>query len=362
MKDETSIANTSLKQFLSHIDTKQDLTIYLSQKTIEKFNTMGITYVVTYDTMSVTNINQMEIDLKIHDHEEADTLLVLHAIEIAKRIPLCECYIFSPDTDVFLLSINFYESLPNVTMFWTGRGDNLRCIDIGKCYESLGSQRASAMLGFHTFTGCDQTGKFNGKSKIACWKVFTRSDDDILRALSALGEDEGPPTQETLESLERFVVSLYGGNSCPTHVKTLPQLRWYLYSKFQTDADKLPPTMSALKFKIFRSHYVSLVLRRACQPLQNLPSPDINGWKRQNDALTPIMTDNLPAPMAMIELSVCGCKSNCQNNRCKCRKNRLPCTDMCKCTGCTNSTEDGEDDEFGESDNDLNTGSDDDDD
>ena len=33
--------------------------------------------------------------------------------------------------------------------------------------------------------------------------------------------------------------------------------------------------------------------------------------------------DDLPAPLALIELSVCACKSDCSTNRCKCRKKQL---------------------------------------
>ena len=89
---------------------------------------------VTFDNASVTNIVNSEVDLERHDHEEADTLLILHATEIAKRIPFSECVIYSPDTDVFLLLIYYYESLPMVTKFWTGKSENLRYIDIGKCF------------------------------------------------------------------------------------------------------------------------------------------------------------------------------------------------------------------------------------
>ena len=49
-----------------------------------------------------------------------------------------------------------------------------------------------------------------------------------------------------------------------------------------------------------------------------------------------MMTDELPAPIALVELSVCNCKTHCNNNRCKCYKNNLPCTDMCKCVNCEN--------------------------
>ena len=167
------------ESFPSFIKTKQDLTIYLAEKVKIKFDELGIPYIITYDATSYANISNLQEDLTSHEHEEAVTLLILHTIEIAKRIPFCECVIYSPDTDVFLLLIYYYPSSPMVTKVWTGRGENLRLIDTKKCYESLGSSHVSALLGFHTFTGCDQTGKFNGKSKNACWKVFTKCDNKV---------------------------------------------------------------------------------------------------------------------------------------------------------------------------------------
>ena len=50
----------------------------------------------------------------------------------------------------------------------------------------------------------------------------------------------------------------------------------------------------------------------------------------------PILTDELPAPLALIELSVCSCKTKCITSKCKCGKNALQCADMCKCVDCEN--------------------------
>ena len=334
--DETKLTHTNLKQFLSHIETKQELTIYLASKAIDQLSVGEKQFAVTYNTMSTTNIEGLTIDLQLHDHEEADTLLILHSVEVAKRIPFCDCTVYSPDTDVFLLLIYYYQNLPMATKFRTGKGNALRDINVGSCFESLGPRRSSALLGFHTFTGCDQTGKFSGKSKSSCWKTFINCNDHVLDAFSSLGSSESLPSLDVLNSLEYFVVQLYGGNTRPTSIQTLPQLRWYMFSKYQTDATRLPPTMSALKYKIFRCHYVTKVLKSSHKPLQNLPDPCSFGWEMINESLKPIMTDNLPAPLAMIELSVCGCKSNCISNRCLCHKNNFPCTDMCKCKDCDN--------------------------
>ena len=52
------------------------------------------------------------------------------------------------------------------------------------------------------------------------------------------------------------------------------------------------------------------------------------------DKIVAIMIDGLPAPLALVELNVCNFTTLCNNNHCKCYKNNLPCTDMCKCIGC----------------------------
>ena len=349
VSDVTNIKHISLKQFLSHIDTKQDLTVYLSKYIAVALEKAEKCFVITYDLVSITNIQNIDENLKSHDHEEADTLLVLHAIDVAKRDPFCKCVIFSPDTDVFLLLVYYSEVLPQMTSFRTGKGDNQRDIDISICFEALGPLRSNSILGFHVFTGCDQIGRFNGKSKSSCWNTFMKTDEDVLLSFLKLGNNEDLPNLETLENLERFVVQLYGGSNYPNKdITHLAELRWHLFSKFQQDAEKLPPTMSALKYKVFRAHYVSMTLRKSHVSLQRLP-PAINyGWENNNGVLVPIMTDNLPAPLALIELSVCGCQSDCCTDRCKCRKNKLVCTDMCKCNGCENSLEayDNDDDDF----------------
>lgn len=219
---------------------------------------------------------------------------------------------------------------------------------IGIIYEELGPKIFNAILGFHTFTGCDQIGRFNGKSKSTCWSSFIKSSDDILEAFSRLGASENLPDLQTIEALERFIINLYHPKKA---FDNLSHLRWHLFSKYQQEGDKLPPTFSALKFKMFRAHFVTMILRRSTVSIQALP-PVINyGWELVDEMFSPIMTDNLPAPSALIEMVSCACKSNCTTNRCQCRKNSLNCTDMCKCEDCENDdyektvTDESDDDE-----------------
>ena len=96
------------------------MTVYLAKKAIAKFSEIGMSYIMTYDTMSVTNVDDVGFGIDVHDHEEADTLLILHGIEVSHRLPFCEYIIYAPDTDFFLLLVHCYQSLSSATKFKTG--------------------------------------------------------------------------------------------------------------------------------------------------------------------------------------------------------------------------------------------------
>ena len=119
-------------------------------------------------------------------------------------------------------------------------------------------------------------------------------------------------------------------------VDTIADLRGLLFSKYSYS--KLPLTMSALKYRIFRVHYAALILKNCTSSIQNLPDPCGFGWELDNGNLVPVLTDDLPAPTGLIELSMCSCKTGCSSGRCTCKKNNLLCTEMCKGSdACENS-------------------------
>ena len=106
-------------------------------------------------------------------------------------------------------------------------------------------------------------------------------------------------------------------------VDTIADLRWLLFSKYSCEVSKLPPTMSALKYRIFRAHYAAWILKKCTSSIQNLPDPSGFGWELDNGNLVPIMTGGLPAPTGLIELSMCSCKTGCSSGRRTCKKNNL---------------------------------------
>ena len=100
--------------------------------------------------------------------------------------PFQELIVCSPDTDVLLLLKFFYQELYTRTIFRTG--NRIRDINIGLVYEMLGEEKSKALLGFHCFTGCDQTAKFYWNSKLSCWKTFLNTQSQVITAFNELGD------------------------------------------------------------------------------------------------------------------------------------------------------------------------------
>jgi len=160
----------------------------------------------------------------------------------------------------------------------------LREIDIGKVYESVGPKHSEALLGFYVFNGCDQIGRFNGKSKLTCWNTSLQSDSIILDAYILLGKDNFLENEALVKALEKFVVDLYvSSKKCARNILSLADARWILFSKYPFDFHKLPPTESTLFCKILRSHYISKVLKSSNIAIGDNLDPSNYGWTLTDD-------------------------------------------------------------------------------
>ena len=303
-----------LKDFLSHIVTKCELTIYLSIYLAVALESANKEYCIVYETHCKTNISDFHIEMLEHNQQEADTIIILHSIVDRSFLATSILTILSPDTDVFLVLIYFYPNLCTSTIFRTGKKINVRDIDIGRCFDALEPKRAKSLLGFHAFTGCDMAGKFRGRSKAFCWKIFLQSDNKVLDSFFALGSREINPTDcFVVDGLVKYVMKLYC-SGCPADIDNLGKLRWFMLSKYQTESEKNPPMLGAFIFKILRSHYISLVWRTCDEPKPSLPSSCEFGSRSNNDSYQVVTTKELPAPEALIELIFCGCTTKCKNN------------------------------------------------
>lgn len=146
------------------------------------------------------------------------------------------------------------------------------------------------MLGFVSFARCDQSNKLNGYSKSSCWKFFRSSNESILEAFRALGENLSPLI---FDGLENFVMDLRCPNR-PSTISNIKKLWWYMFSKFQCESEKLPPSKSTPREKIFRSRYTSLVWKSDHLPSPVSPDPKEFGWRWNSSqkSYESIMTKN----------------------------------------------------------------------
>ena len=280
-------------------------------------------------TVSVfQNSTVVELDL-ISDHEEADTRLLLQAKNPAITHP--KVVIQSPDIDVVILSVAHFEDLQCQELwFKTGVKDKQRYIPIHSIHSFLGKSLSNCLQSFHAVTGCDSTSAFSGIGKIKARKVLTQKH--IQCNLNRLGENS-VLHDDVHKVAESFLCSLY------TSAKSFSNANKARYFLFCQKSQELPPTPESLSYHIKRANYQACVWKRALVPLQNLPSPEGNGWQMKDGKLSPVLMTRNPAPRGIIELAKCGCTtSECKKN-CSCKKSELPCTEACLCMadeGCCN--------------------------
>ena len=93
----------------------------------------------------------------ISTQEEANTLMILHAVEAARAGSIV--HIYSQDTDVFLFVLRRVPLLGEKAALLMGTGDQRRLVLLRPIYDSLGEEKAKALLcKWNALTGCDTTG------------------------------------------------------------------------------------------------------------------------------------------------------------------------------------------------------------
>ena len=125
-------------------------------------------------------------------------------------------------------------------------------------------------------------------------------------------------------------------------VTTLEVLRWYLFSKNQTESSKLPPTRKAFQQMTMCAHFTAMQWKSPHLQHPNLPNPNNYGWNwdLNREIFHPLMTTNPPDPESITELIACGCKTGCKSNCCWCRKNNFVCSELCQWKDCENTEND----------------------
>ena len=150
VSDSTKIGHLKTKEFLSAIKPKIELTEYLSKKLND---TLTLDFVVVYGNCCLANISSLNQELFDYNQEEADKGIVLHALDVTKNDHFTESVIACSDTDVFLILLNYFEDINSCTIFKTSYQEYY----LREIHKSLKPGIIKALLGFHAFSGCDQT-------------------------------------------------------------------------------------------------------------------------------------------------------------------------------------------------------------
>ena len=199
------------------------MTKYLSMKLYDVFQ--NVAFAVSYEFTCIFNIPDIDARLKDHCHEEADTCIVLHSLDVTKRNPFTDLVVYCCHADVLSLLLYYFDDLCSSTIFRTTNRD----IRLRTLHSHLGPELCTSLFRFHALTGCDQTGKFAGFTKKKCWKVIVDASPDVSSAFRSVGQCE--ISDEIKAGLEEFVLDLYCKDR-PSDVNTLGSLRWYLFSRY----------------------------------------------------------------------------------------------------------------------------------
>ncbi|KAK3698426.1 hypothetical protein QZH41_001193 [Actinostola sp. cb2023] len=248
----------------------------------------------------VTNGRCEDVMTLKSDHEEADTRLFLHAKHAVDDHPSCRIVIQSPDTDVFLLGVTHFVSL-GCEELWlkTGVKDRLRFIPLHDVARTLGDRMCKALPAFHAISGCDSTSALSGIGKKKAW-VALKSSEVHQESLGLVGTG-GSLCEVTMKKCEAYVCNLY---PCNRRATTADELRYLLFCQKKQKNEMLPPTSDSLHHHLKRANYQAMVWRRSLEAIQELPSPEDNGWERAgNNELKPVLMTKDPAPSSLLELT-----------------------------------------------------------
>ena len=96
--------------------------------------------------------------------------------------------------------------------------------------------------------------------------------------------------------------------------------------------DRVPPSKAALYQHARRAIYQVMIWANSLSRCPEPMDPTKWGWKRVESSLEHYWSELPEASKACREFVKCKCKKGCKS-RCKCRQTKLPCTELCLCSG-----------------------------
>lgn len=307
--DNTSLTVPQVK-FLSNLKNKQRLIMHLC----EAFHKQGIETHTAVD--------------------DADVLIIQTAISEADQHE--SVVVVGQDVDLLTLITALTPEDKNVLMLKEAQGNIPR-----KVYSSQEIQQSNVLRNIkesvmfaHSFSGCDTTSSFYGQGKMKAVSLLNKYDH--FQDIVAVFNNPLSTHDEVAAAGEKFILALY---NAPSTERDLNHYRYISFNKNVSQSShavmlsSLPPTSAAGRQHSYRVYYQIQTWRG------EVKQPDIWGWKKRGDGLSPVYTTAPPAPAKILKVIACSCKSGC-GRRCGCVRAGLSCSAMCSmCNGqaCLNS-------------------------
>ena len=324
----TSKTPKDWKSFLRNDENKTELFNFLAEKICSAETTCTIIVTKGEDVISNKELSLEEVTPCCH--EEADTRIFVHA----RHAILCgrkSLIIKANDTDILVIAVSVLTALQSIGLqnMWLafGQGANARWIPVHEIVSAIGSQKASGILYFHAFTGCDTVSAFRGKGKKSAWLTW-KVCDEATETFTKLSNCPAEVSDVDMQKLERFVALMYDRSSATDGVD---EARLDLFARKQRSYDAIPPTSAALKEHAKRAAYqAGIIWGQATVSNPETDSPANWGWSQKDDTWQICWTALPPIATSCQELTKCSCKKGC-NRRCKCFRSGLECTALCSC-------------------------------
>ena len=293
-----------------------------------------VLYVTCEDICTkITREAVVEVDELRSSHEEADTRLLLHCKHASSSFH--SVIVASEDTDVMMLCLAFHDDIDCNLFIRCGSSTRTRLVDITKVASALGRNICKALLGLHSYTGCDTVSAFSGRGKVTGLKLLI-NNPRFQTAFSDLGKD-WTLQDDLFHVLEEFTCKLYMSQ---TEITEVNEMRFQLFRAKNGDiqSGQLPPCQDCLKLHATRACYQAAIWHHSLEVTPRVPSPlDCNGWVLDDDGRLAIeWMSGAPAPDVVLEFLSCKCKRECRLPSCTCMVNGRSCTAACVLQECAN--------------------------
>ena len=269
-------------------------------------------------------------------HEEADTRILLHTIDIATTHS--RIIVRFDDTDVLVLLIYYCGKgvFANCKVYMNaGHCSKKKSPEVHSCQRNNIENWEDVSIGLpasHAISGCDTTSSLFKIGKRTAYNTLVVNIADMM-SLAELSQSSD--VTNGLPTATKYAFLLHGVKcrSC----QSLNRLRHNYACKSDKSASLFPPTDDAFERHIRRVNYqVAIWIHSHEAKPPDLGNPDSNGWQLRNNRLEPVMFKRDAATKEVRDLKHLYCiDEDCSQARtCQCLNVKLTCTELCSCNNC----------------------------